>query len=194
MFKLFMKSMFRLDGWKIDKSHTILTEVRRSVIIAAPHTSNWDFINVLAAFEILKMPIRFTIKNNWLRFPFNLIMNPLGAIPIDMRPKLGHKRKTMVDAMIELFEKNKELILLITPEGSRKKTTRWKEGFYRVAMGAQVPILTGYLDYKKKLGGIHSIVHPTGDYKKDMLPVMDFYKNVSGRYPEEFSVDQKVYD
>lgn len=159
-------------------------------MIASPHTSNWDFIFARSAFSLLRIPVRFTVKREWLRFPFKGIMNALGAIGIDRSPKRpGEPRPSMTDAMIELFEKNKELVVLVTPEGTRKKVTKWKTGFYHVAVGAKVPIALGYLDYKNKIAGVGKMIFPSGDMAKDMKEIMDFYKNIAGKFPEKFSVD-----
>jgi 1-acyl-sn-glycerol-3-phosphate acyltransferase len=82
--------------------------------------------------------------------------------------------------------------VLVTPEGTRSLSTKWKSGFYYVALNAGVPITLGYLDYANKVAGVGKAVYPTGDYNKDMREIMDFYKDIKGRYPEKFSVDLEV--
>lgn len=125
-----------------------------------------------------------------MRFPFNLVFGPLGGIAIDRSPKkAGEERKSMTEAMVELFEKNKELAVMVTPEGTRSLRTKWKTGFYHVAVGAGVPIALGYLDYKKKEAGVGKIIYPSGDMQKDMREIMIFYKDISGKHPEKFSID-----
>ncbi len=78
---------------------------------------------------------------------------------------------------------------MVTPEGTRKKVTKWKTGFYHVAVGAKVPIALGYLDYKNKIAGVGKIVYPTGDIQKDMQEITDFYRPIAPKHPELFSVD-----
>jgi 1-acyl-sn-glycerol-3-phosphate acyltransferase len=138
------KFLYWISGWKLD--NRMAKEVRKCVMIAAPHTSNWDLFYARIAFILLDIPVRFTVKKEWLRFPFNLFMKPLGAIGIDRSPKIpGQPRKSMVEAMTELFKNKDELVVMVTPEGTRKKTTKWKTGFYYVALNANVPISLGYL-------------------------------------------------
>jgi 1-acyl-sn-glycerol-3-phosphate acyltransferase len=167
--------------------------VKKSVMIASPHTSNWDLYYARLAFVLMRIPVRFTVKKEWLKFPFNLLMKPIGAIGIDRNPKTGStERKSMVEAMTDLFKDRDDLVVLVTPEGTRSLSTKWKSGFYYVALNAGVPITLGYLDYANKVAGVGKAVYPTGDYNKDMREIMDFYKDIKGRYPEKFSVDLEV--
>ena len=188
MGKLISKFIFFIFGWKLDDH--LKADFRRCVMIASPHTSNWDFIFARAAFSLLNIPVRFTVKNDWMKFPFNLIMGPLGAIAIDRSPKVpGQPRPSMTEAMIELFKQNKELVVLVTPEGTRSLVTKWKTGFYHVAVGANVPIALGYLDFKNKVAGVGKIVYPSGDMQKDLREIMAFYKPIPPKHPEKFSID-----
>ena len=111
MGKLLARLIFKIFGWTLDDH--LKADFRRAVMIAAPHTSNWDLIFARSAFSMMGIPIRFTVKQEWTRFPFNLIMNPLGAIAIDRRPKNpGDARPSMTEGMIQLFKDNKELVIL----------------------------------------------------------------------------------
>lgn len=152
-------------------------------MVAAPHTSNWDLIYARAALYILRVPVKFTIKKEWVRFPLSLILNPLGAIPIDRQPK-GIRRTSMVDKMVKLFEERDHLIILVTPEGTRKYAKKWRSGFYFTALKANVPIVLGYLDYKDKEAGIGAVFHPTGDRDKDVEEIKAFYRKKHAKYPE----------
>ncbi len=178
--------IFKQTGWKVD--YQLPNDIKKSIIIAAPHTSNWDFWYMIAAFSIYKLKIRFTVKKEWMKFPFNIIMNPLGGIAIDRTPRLGGNRISFVDAMTNLFTKNKELIIVITPEGTRSKRDKWKTGFFYVAQQTNVPILLGYVDYATKTAGIGKIIYPT-EFKQTMEEIMEFYQNVSPKFPEKFSLD-----
>ncbi len=185
------KFLYWLAGWKLD--NRMPEGVKKSVMIASPHTSNWDLYYARLAFVLMRIPVRFTVKKEWLKFPFNLFMKPIGAIGIDRSPKTGStERKSMVEAMTDLFKDRNELVIMVTPEGTRSLSTKWKSGFYYVALNAGVPITLGYLDYANKVAGVGKAVYPTGDYNKDMKEIMDFYKDIKGRYPEKFSVDLEV--
>lgn len=178
---------FRLQGWKFENH---LPEEKRYVLLAGPHTSNWDFYYAIICFRGMKVPVKFAIKNEWIKFPFKTFMLKVGAIGIERASKSSNAIST-VDAMTNLFKENKELIVCITPEGTRKRSTKWKTGFYHVAVNAGVPIALGHLDYKKKHAGIHKFVYPSGDMEKDMREIMDFYKTANAKFPELFSVDER---
>ena len=188
MGKLISKLIFKIFGWTFNDQ--VGGGFERSVMIAAPHTSNWDLVFARAAFYLMDIPVRYTVKQEWMRFPFSLIFGPLGAIAIDRSPKqAGQERKSMTEAMIDLFEQNKELSVMVTPEGTRALRTKWKTGFYHVAVGAKVPIGLGYLDYKKREAGVGKLIYPSGNMEKDMREIMDFYKNISPKFTDKFSID-----
>ena len=191
MLKALAALFFRLTGWSINWN--LPKEVQRCVMIAAPHTSNWDLVYSRLAFYQMGIPLRFTIKKEWMVFPVGGFMRALGAIGIDRTPKNpGEERPSMTDAMADLFSKNKELVVMVTPEGTRKLRTEWKSGFYTVAVKAGVPVGLGYLDYAKKEAGVGKMVYPSGDREKDLREIMDFYRDIRGRHPENFSVDVTV--
>ncbi len=189
MGRLLSQFFFWLAGWHVNPDRPPTFE--RSVMLAAPHTSNWDLPFALAAFRIMGVPVRFTIKKEWLRFPFGLLLKPLGAIGIDRSPKEpGSPRRSMVEAMTALFDTHTgQLVVLVTPEGTRSLQTQWKTGFYYTALQADVPITCGYLDYQKKEAGIGLLLHPSGDMDADMKQIMDFYSDKTGKYPAQFSLD-----
>ncbi len=181
------KFIFKLRGWKI--MHQLPADVKKCVIVAAPHTSNWDFVYGLAAMQLMNLKMRFTIKKEWMRFPFKGIMNSFGALPIDRTKNTDGSKKGTVDAIAELFTKHKELLLMIPPEGTRSRVDKWKTGFYYVALKANVPLALGYLDYAKKECGIDKIFYPTGNFAADMTIICDFYKNIKGQNPQNFALD-----
>lgn len=182
------RTILSLSGWRLNP--TLPEGYERSIMLAVPHTSNWDIWYARWAFVALGVPVRFTIKREWLRFPFGLLLRPLGAIGVDRRPKHpGEERTSMVEAMAALFEGRQRLAIMITPEGTRSLRTEWKTGFYYAALQANVPISFGYLDYAKKEAGVGGILHPTGNIAADMKAIMDFYKDKKGKYPENFSLD-----
>ncbi|MFD2515666.1 1-acyl-sn-glycerol-3-phosphate acyltransferase [Pontibacter locisalis] len=177
--KSLSKFFFKLAGWKLNGN--LSPDQRRSVMVAAPHTSNWDFIYARAAFYLMDAPIRFTIKKEFMRFPFGGLLRSMGAIPIDRS-----RNTKMVDAMINIFEETPgDICVMVTPEGTRKYQPRWRRGFYYVALGAGVPIVLGYLDYAKKEAGIGPSIIPTGDVEADMEKIMAFYRTKTAKYPEQ---------
>lgn len=189
MLKLIAKLIFKITGWTADQH--LPPEIKRCVVVAAPHTSNWDYFYMMLAFFIFKLRIRVTIKREWMRFPYSVVTKPLGGIAVDRRPKTPDKsRKSLVEALINLFEENEKLILVFTPEATRSKSEDWKTGFYHVALGAGVPICLGYMDYKRKIAGIRKTIYPS-DFEKDMQEIMEFYEGITARFPEKFSVDKK---
>jgi len=189
MFRAFCVFIFRITGWTVDTR--IPPEVKRCIIIAAPHTSNWDFWYAMASCKILGLKIRYTIKKEWMRFPFSLLTKPLGGIAIDRSArKENEERISHTDAMINLYKHEQELIVVITPEGSRSKREQWKTGFYHIAKGAGVPICLGYVDYKEKKAGISKTIYPS-EIQKDMKEIMSFYKTAQAKFPEKFSVDTR---
>jgi 1-acyl-sn-glycerol-3-phosphate acyltransferase len=180
--------IYAINGWKIKGQ--LPPDIKKCVMLAAPHTSNFDLVYAIVGLKKLKVKVRFTIKKEWLRFPFGLFIKPLGAIGIDRGPK-KEGQKSMVDAMAELFDDKEELTILVTPEGTRKNVKKWKSGFYYVAEKAKVPIVLGYLDYKNKISGIGPVIYPCGDYEKDLRTIQEFYATIPPKFPEKFGVPWK---
>lgn len=186
MFTRICRWLFKTHGWTVGPQ--LPAEVKQCVLIAAPHTSNWDFIYAVAAYDQMGLKVRFTIKKEWVRFPFKPLFEKLGAIPIDRTPKhAGSTRNSMVETMSAMFAEEQKLVLMITPEGTRSAVPRWKMGFYRLAKAANVPIGLGYLDYAKKEAGIAGLVYPSDDMQKDLRQIYDFYNSVTPKHPEKFT-------
>ena len=162
-------------GWK---SRGNLNHLPRCVLIAAPHTSNWDlFFTLLIAFD-LKVSIYWMGKDAIFRKPFGGIMRWLGGLSIDRS-----KTNNVVDQSIQMFQKSEKLVLTVPPSGTRSRVTYWKTGFYHIANGANVPIALGYLDYRLRIGGIGPSIRPTNDIETDMKVISSFYANITGKYP-----------
>ena len=126
------------------------------------------------------------IKINWIgkdslfHRPFGGLMRSLGGIPVDRS-----KRNKFVDQMIAAFHKYREFVMVIAPEGTRKKTEYWRSGFYYIAQGANVPIALSYLDYRRKVGGVGAWLMPSGDIQSDLGVIRDFYGKVTGKFPQQ---------
>ena len=189
LLKIIFYIIFKLKGWRIEGE--VKPEIKRCVLLAVPHTSNWDIVFASAAFYIMKIPLRWAVKKEWFRFPFGAIIRSSGGIPIDRSPKVpGEKRLSTVEAMAHLFQGHQELAVLVTPEGTRKRVDKWKTGYWYTAKEANVPIVIGYLDYKHKRAGIGPTIWPS-NLEEDMKKVMEFSKTLYPRYPEKFALDTR---
>ncbi len=171
----------RLTGWRTSGNPP---DLPKYVIIGAPHTSNWDFILTIAFAFIYRRKLFWMGKNSIFRFPFGPMFRWMGGIPIDRSKPHG-----VVAQTIEKFNSADRLILVVAPEGARKKVDKWKTGFYHVAQGAGVPISLAFLDYKNRLGGFGPLFTPTGDIDVDMPKIRAFYATISGRHPNQFSTE-----
>jgi len=171
------KFTLKFMGWKTKGKPP---ETAKYVIIAAPHTSNWDYVFTLLLSFALNMKVRIMAKKELFRWPLGYLFKWLGTIPIDRS-----KSNNVVSQMIDAFEKNDKMILVVPPSGTRKKVMYWKTGFYHIANGANVPIVMGYIDYGKKTGGIGPTIMPTGNIKNDMKDIRAFYSDITGKYPEK---------
>lgn len=167
----------KLFGWRVQGK---MPDTKKIVIIAAPHTSNWDLPFTLFVAFVLKIKIFWMGKDTIFKPPFKGICKWLGGIPIDRS-----RSNSVVTQSIEQFNKKQEFALAIPPSGTRSKVTYWKTGFYHIAMGAKVPIVLGFLDYKRKIGGLGPTIHPTGNLDADMEHIRAFYRGITGKYPEK---------
>ena len=182
MYKLIARFFFWLTGWKIKGG--MPAGIKKCVLIAAPHTSSWDFIYGSFAWTLFGIKLNFLIKKEWFKFPFSPLFRALGGIPVD-RGKATH----FVDAMVELVNSKKEIIVAITPEGTRKKVEKWKTGFYFLALKANIPIVLGKINYVTKTAFIGQSFMPSGNIEKDFEIIRDFFKDAAGKNPENFSFD-----
>jgi 1-acyl-sn-glycerol-3-phosphate acyltransferase len=163
-------------GWRVEGS---LPATRKFVFIAAPHTSNWDLPFMIATAYVLQARISWLGKHTLFEGPFGWFMRALGGIPVDRR-----SRHNVVQQVAEHFHQSEELILGISPEGTRKKVEHWKSGFYHIAHAAQVPVGMGFLDFGRKVAGLGPLLTLTGDVRADMDKVRAFYRDIRGKRPE----------
>ena len=170
------RSILRFVGWR---THVIPPPASSYVLIGAPHTSNWDFVLALLLMAAEKLPIRIMGKVSLFRGPTGVMMRSLGAIPVDRSQKANR-----VDQVAELFSQYDDLIIGLAPEGTRSKSTRWRTGFYYIALKANVPIVMAYLDYGNKVCGLGLSFYPTGDIQADFKIIRDFYSGIVGKYPQ----------
>lgn len=176
--RLFRKVLvwnYHRNGWS---AYGEVPNPRKFVLIAAPHTSNWDFLNFIGLTDDLGITPHFMAKKSLFRWPWKDFMLDMGGVPVD---RTGNQN--YVEAMIEEFSKRTEFMLTIAPEGTRGAVRKWKTGFYHIAVGAKVPLVVGMMDYAKKSGGLGPAIWPTGDFKADMEKIAELYATVTPKYP-----------
>ena len=155
----------------------------RCVMIAAPHTSNWDFPLTLALAEVSGVRIRWLGKKSLFKGPMGPVMRRLGGIAIDRSSSQG-----MVSELANEFKRHDRLVLVVPVEGSRSKGDYWKSGFYRIAEQAQVPIVCSFVDRSTRTGGFGPSFVPSGDLTADMDLVRGFYAGKTGLNPPNTGV------
>lgn len=171
--------ILRMCGWTLDRS---VQPPNKCVLIAAPHTSNWDFPFALMVCFALRLDVHWMGKATLFPPFFGWLAKWFGGIPVN-REQSGN----LVQGTIDAFKDAEQLIVIVPPEGTRGKVTRWKTGFYYIAHGAGVPLSLGYLDFKKKIGGVGKIFYPTGDIEKDMVLIKEFYAGFTGKNSQQFA-------
>ncbi len=173
----FARFLLKTFGWKIDE-HTP-TGVKKAVIVMGPHTSNWDFVIGRMAFATYGVKVKLLIKKDLFFPPLGWILRAIGGIPVDRK-----KNNNITDFAVDQFNKNDEIYMVFTPEGTRSYNPDWKKGFYYIALKAKVPIYIAYIDYEKKTGGFHSLFEPTGDIQKDIAFIKKELSQYKGKNPE----------
>ena len=173
----------RLTGWQVVGELPPLAA--KSVLIAAPHTSNWDLPYTLMVAFTLRLNVYWIGKSSLFKPPFRGVMMLLGGIPVDR----AQSNNLVAASSAAIAKAIGPLQLIVPPEGTRSGTRFWKTGFYYIAAGASVPIVLAYLDYKKKIGGLGPIFQTTGDIDADMSAIKAFYAGVSGKNANQFHAD-----
>ena len=174
-----------VGGWKAVNS--IPNDIRKCVCIVAPHTSIEDFFVGWAFFGSQGLHFKMMMKAEFFKYPIvRGLLLKLGGIPVNR----GH-RNNLVEQMIDMFNKNDEVFLVICPEATRKRVNQWKRGFYFIAEGAKQPIVLGFEDFKKKRCGFDKVMIPSGNYEKDLAEIWDYYKDIKAKFPEKFNLDEQ---
>jgi 1-acyl-sn-glycerol-3-phosphate acyltransferase len=176
-------AFLRLNGWKVEG--TLPDAARKCVLIAAPHTSNWDLPYTLMVAFVLRLNIRWMGKRSIFRFPFGALMRWLGGIAVD-RSKANNLVSASAAALVAAAG---PVQLVVPPEGTRGKTRHWKTGFYFIAREAGVPIILSSLDYRRKLAVLGPVFVPTGDVDADMATIKRHYAGVQGRNAAQFAAE-----
>ncbi|MEI7447030.1 MAG: lysophospholipid acyltransferase family protein [Burkholderiales bacterium] len=176
-------AFLRLTGWRIEG--TLPASAHRSVLIAAPHTSNWDLPYTLMAGFALDLHLYWMGKASLFRAPWGPVMRWLGGIAVDR----SRSNNLVADTARALREADGPLQMVVPPEGTRGRTRHWKTGFYYIALEAKVPIVLAFMDYHRKVAGLGPIFVPTGDVERDMAEIKRFYSGVKGRNADQFDSD-----
>ena len=180
MKKLLSKIFLKIMGWKLVGE--VPKEVKKAVLVCAPHTSNWDFPLALASFAIAELKVNYFIKKSWFFFPMNLLFKATGGVPVDRSKNHG-----LVDSMTQLLQESDEMIIAVPAEGTRSWVPKWKTGFYHIAKSARVPIIMGFVDFKKKEFGFGPLLNLSGNFKKDMSKIQVFFEDKSGKFPKNYN-------
>jgi len=173
-----------LCGWKIRGDWPADP---KAVIVAAPHTSNWDGIYMLAAAAYFRVKLGWMGKKSLTTGPFGGIVKWLGCVPID---RSGNHN--MVSSMVEAFAARDEMLLLIPPEGTRGLVREWKSGFYHIARSAGVPLIIAVMDYGSRTIRIADLFHPTGDAEADIAAIQAYYQGAVGLRRDKFRIGADV--
>jgi 1-acyl-sn-glycerol-3-phosphate acyltransferase len=168
--------IYKWGGWQAIRE---VEPPRKAVIIAAPHTSNWDFAIFFGLCNSLGIQSHWMAKESLFRWPLGPVLRSMGGIPVNRS-----KSQNMVEQMVAEFNRRDDFLLTVPPEGTRGNVRRWRTGFYYIALGAKVPLMCALMDYKKRLGGLGPYFMPTGDYAADMRRIGEYYFSVTPKYPE----------
>ncbi len=177
---LFARFIFSgILNWKMKGN--ISPEIKKCVIIVAPHTSWHDFYMGLLVRRLLKVEISYLGKKELFKPPFGWYFRWMGGIAVNR-----DSRENKVEAIAKIFNSREVFRLALSPEGTRKKVEKWKTGFYFIAKEASVPIINVAFDYGEKEVLISKPFYPTNNPEEDLKKIFSFYDGVKGKIPENF--------
>jgi tRNA (guanine-N7-)-methyltransferase len=156
-----------------------IPEVPKAVLIAAPHTSNWDGFVALTYKVAIGVDIRFFAKQSLFWFPLGALLRGLGGVPLNRG-----RATSAVDQAIAMFEAEETCYFALAPEGTRARRNAWKTGFYRIARAANVPVFFAVLDYGNRRVGIAGRLDLSDDIEADLEKCAKFYEGIEGRWPK----------
>lgn len=167
--------ILRCLGWTVEGGRE---EVSKAVLLAVPHTTNWDLFYSLLCASAIKTPIWFMMKHTHFWWPAGILWKFLGGVPINRSKSSG-----VVSQMAQAFKEREVLYLVIPPEGTRKEVHHWKTGFYHIAHAAGVPLWLWFIDYKNKRIGSGELMYTSGDIEADFEKIRAFYEKKFGPMP-----------
>ena len=173
--------LLRIMGWKIDND--IPSNIKKAVIIVAPHSSLWDTVIGKLGFWHMEVDSKILIKKEAFLWPFGLLLRSIGGIPVN-RVKSGK----LTSVVARMFDEHESLFITLTPEGTRTLVKEWKLGFYYIAQSANVPIVLGVLDYKNKTGGMKKLFYPTGNMQNHISEIKAIYRGIEGKHPQRSKI------
>ncbi|SDZ99729.1 lysophospholipid acyltransferase family protein [Microbulbifer marinus] len=175
------KLLLKLHGWRVVSDQQAL-ELKKYVLLGAPHTSNWDgYYFILTALK-LKLTPQWMGKDKLFKFPLGATMRWFGGIAVDRS-----KANNLVEATVDQFNASEELIIAVPPEGTRSTAERWKTGFYHIARGAQVPVVCGFINFPKKEVGLGPVLEMGENLAAELARFRDFYADKIGKFPERYT-------
>jgi len=178
MKRAFWKFLFKISGWRIEGRNP---ELKKYVIIVAPHTSYWDFFVGYITRNALGFRTDFLVKDEMFKYPLiSSFLRSRGAHPVDR-----NKNTSIVERVVSLFHENEAFIFTVTPEGTRSYVEKWRSGFYRIAVLANVPIVLVGFDFEKKTVYFQQPYWPKNDWEADLELFLAFYRTLKGRHPEK---------
>ncbi len=178
--RAFSRRTLHLLGWQVEGE--LSPRAERCVVVAAPHTSNWDFPYTLLGAMALGMRIRWLGKASLFRAPFGGLMRWLGGIAVDRE-----RANNLVDSSVQALKNAPgPLQLVVAPEGTRSRAREWKRGFHHIARGAGLPIQLSYLDWGRRTCGLGPLVDPGEDVEADIATIRAFYAPIRGRNADQF--------
>jgi len=156
-------------------------QLKKYVVIVAPHTSGWDFVIGVLFRKALRMEkARYLGKKELFDPPFGFLFRWLGGFPVDRS-----NNKNMVEEVVKIFNSRDEFAIALSPEGTRKRVDKLRSGFYNIAKGAHVPIIMAGLDYAKKQAIFSEPFYTTHDQAADFEHILKFFRPVQGKFPEK---------
>jgi len=171
---------FKLLGWKIAGNTTFSKDiVKKAIITAVPHTSWHDFYIGVLLRKVVGVKTNFVGKKELFTWPFGYYFRAIGGVPLNRS-----SNENKVEAIAKEFKKHDEFRMTLAPEGTRKKVSEWRTGFYYIAKEANVPIIMFTLDFENKQNKISEPFYPTDDVEADFAFMREFYKGVKGKVRE----------
>ncbi|GAB4215953.1 MAG: lysophospholipid acyltransferase family protein [Rhodoferax sp.] len=160
-------------------------QATKCVLIAAPHTSNWDLPYTLMVAFALRLNVLWMGKASLFRFGLGPLMRALGGVAVDRSQAHDAVRASAQ----RIAQANGPVQWIVAPEGTRRKVHTWKTGFHHIARQAGVPILTAHLDYGQRRGGLGPVFEPGDDVQADIARIKAFYAPMKGRNPQQYAPD-----
>ena len=174
----------KATGWRVASDWP---DIPKSVIVAAPHTSNWDGLTMLAVAGWYRVKLSWMGKAALVKGPFGWLVRRAGCVPVERSSS-----HDVVEQIRAAFSQRPVMHLAVAPEGTRKANADWKTGFYHIARSADVPLIMAVLDYKTHVVRLDGPMALTGDMAADMAKVLESYRAAEGKFPDQFVLPGKT--